>query len=493
MILKKYSIALLALFFFACSDFSSDANEYELSKKYYACDTSTKGDFINDTEIGEKKYCNGINWVDVVPFSSVSSSSSFTTEYSSAETIAYECEDGSIVNTLERCPPPSPDYLPLNDSEFPYAGIPRIVIETEHFRSVKDKDTEIPAKLQLWGDKNPLSDIMELTIKGRGNTSWSIMPQKSYKLEFLEKTELLGFPQNKDWALITSYADKSLMRNHLVYQIAATIGLSYTPKTQFVEVYLNREYMGVYLLAETIKIGKNRVNIPQNNSSFLVEIDDKYKQDEPVVISYIGHPQNIHYPKNPSESTKQTLKTFIDKYEHFLVAIDSSKKNDVENWISVSDYAKHFWIQEFSKNPDAAFLSSVYYTWEKDGVIKMGPVWDFDIAFGSYDNEKVSSPINWRTKNTYWNKYLFKDSVFAADVDNEWKKNEKLFKSVFDSIDVYQSILAKPARNHFKRWNILKSTDFAWHNKSFSSYEDAVNDLKSWIQQRIIWIESQTQ
>ena len=47
------------------------------------------------------------------------------------------------------------DYLPLNDTEYPYAGIPRIVIETENNREIKDCETEIPAKLQIWGEKAP--------------------------------------------------------------------------------------------------------------------------------------------------------------------------------------------------------------------------------------------------------------------------------------------------------------------------------------------------
>lgn len=66
----------------------------------------------------------------------------------------------------------------------PYAGIPRIVIETENRRAIKDRETEIPARLQIWGEMAPKSEIMELTIRGRGNSSWTGMPKKSYKIEF---------------------------------------------------------------------------------------------------------------------------------------------------------------------------------------------------------------------------------------------------------------------------------------------------------------------
>ena len=135
--------------------------------------------------------------------------------------------------------PPRIDYLPLDDSEYPYAGIPRIVIETENHREIKDRETEIPAKLQIWGEKAPESEVMDLTIRGRGNTSWTDMPKKSYKIEFTNKQEILGMPKDRDWALIANYADKTLMKNYLAYHLSAELGALFAPRCDFVELYLN--------------------------------------------------------------------------------------------------------------------------------------------------------------------------------------------------------------------------------------------------------------
>ena len=87
-------------------------------------------------------------------------------------------------------------YLPIDDTEYPYAGIPRIVIVTENYREIRDRETEIPAKLQVWGEHAPESEILDLTIRGRGNTSWTDMPKKSYKIEFIQKQSLLGMPKD---------------------------------------------------------------------------------------------------------------------------------------------------------------------------------------------------------------------------------------------------------------------------------------------------------
>ena len=124
------------------------------------------------------------------------------------------------------------EYLPIDDSEYPYAGLPRIVIETEGLREVRNRETEVPARLQIWGETEPESDVMELTIRGRGNTSWQMMPKKSYKIEFLQKQALLGMPEDKDWALVSNYADKTLMKNALAHRLASRLHVRYSPRNR---------------------------------------------------------------------------------------------------------------------------------------------------------------------------------------------------------------------------------------------------------------------
>jgi len=220
-----------------------------------------------------------------------------------------------------------PDSFKPQDKEYPYAGIPRIVIETEKRQAIKDRETEIPAKLQVWGEDNAESEILDLTIRGRGNSSWDVMPKKSYKIEFENKQSMLGMPKDKDWALIANYADKTLMRNYLAYRLSAALDVFYAPRCEFAELYVNGNYLGVYLVTETIKKDKDRVNIPKDDESFIVEFDQKYKADEQVVFSDIiskngkGKPFRIHDPKNASESVLDAVKTHIEDFETFLLSI----------------------------------------------------------------------------------------------------------------------------------------------------------------------------
>lgn len=158
----------------------------------------------------------------------------------------------SLVEFISSSTSSYPESFKPDDKEYPYAGIPRIVIETENRKAIVDRETEIPAKMQIWGDSTAESEIMDLTIRGRGNSSWE-MPKKSYKIEFDKKQSMLGMPKDKDWALIANYADKTLMRNYLAYRLSAALDVFYAPRCEFAELYVNGNYLGVYLVTETIK------------------------------------------------------------------------------------------------------------------------------------------------------------------------------------------------------------------------------------------------
>lgn len=385
-----------------------------------------------------------------------------------------------------------PKTFKPNDKEYPYANIPRIVIETEYRTKIKDRETEIPAKLQIWGKKEAETEVLDLTIRGRGNTSWAL-PKKSYKIEFAKKQKVLGMPKDKDWALIANYADKTLMKNYLMYRLSASLNSFYAPKCEFAELYLNGEYLGVYLIVESIKIAKNRVNIPNNSDSYIVEADAKYRSNEQVFISKIiyddslGKAFRVHTPKNASLESLATIENFVLNFERFIKKIEWQKNNNIEQWLDVDEYIKHYWIQEFSKNPDAVFYTSVYFVWVKDDVIKMGPVWDFDLSMGGHPTIYTSD--KWHIRRAYWNPYLFQDSVYFYQNRKFWIEQKESFLSVLNTADSVKSVLQKAAENNYKRWDILESTSCVYHNKAYQSYNEAVDDMKDWLQKRMLWID----
>lgn len=118
-------------------------------------------------------------------------------------------------------------------------------------------------------------------LKGRGNFTWNKkeMLKKPYQIKFQDKVDVLGMGSAKKWVLLANYADGTLIKNKLVFDIAKSLKMPYTPESYFVNLYVNDSFIGNYLLTEKIEIGKNRVNL-KDDYGILCEIDGNYGTNE---------------------------------------------------------------------------------------------------------------------------------------------------------------------------------------------------------------------
>lgn len=380
----------------------------------------------------------------------------------------------------------SPQDLPLDDSEFPYVGLHRLVIETDDFQTIRDTETQIPAKFQIYDSSSPASEILDLTIRGRGFSSFVGMPKYSIKLKFAEKQNLSSMPQDKEWALIANSADRTFLKNFITYKLAEWLKMDYAPQTQFVEVYLNRKYLGIYLLTETIKVSKNRVNICKESGCFLLEKSKSPKSTDVVVTTANGHVFFVKSENKNDPRALKVLKQHLDSLENIL----SYKKNDdIKKWIDIESFIKFYWIQELSKNLDGNFDKSIYLTWEPDKPIHFGPVWDFDLAYGGTEESDAHLVTDWYIRKSPWNREILSSKEIWQEATAFWKQNLVLFLSLPDSITKYSKEIENATKNEFKRWPVLENTENWTYREPYESYGEAVDSLNSWIQQRIQWID----
>lgn len=375
--------------------------------------------------------------------------------------------------------------------DYPDAGIPRLSIVTETQKDPEDEYTNIPAFAVIFEKGKVISDTMSLSIRGRGNTSFE-MPKRSFKIDFTDKVNLLGMPENRDWALLANYSDKTLLKNYVAFKLSEWLGASYTPRSQFVELFLNGSYRGVYQLTETVEVAKNRVNIPEQERSYLVEIDRKFRDDEEIVSNELEITFRIHSPKDPSEESKERLRLHLDSLERYLeyihqdytLALDSTP----DNWFDIQDFVRHYWIQEFAKNTDAIPYTSVFFTWVAGSVIRMGPIWDFDMAFGVPAAQE--SPTGWYIRNYSWYRRLSKTPNVGDSIATYWEENRKVFEALPDSIGVFAELISAAAENNYRCWkDILGNVNDDAHTKAYDSYAEAVEDLKQWTDERTRWID----
>ena len=382
----------------------------------------------------------------------------------------------------------NPDNLPMDDSVYPYAGLPRIVIETKDFAGIRDRETEIPSHLQIYGEKSPESEVYKLTVRGRGNSSFK-MPKYGMKLEFKDKVKLFGMPKSRDWALIANYGDKTHLRNFMMTRLSEWLGAKYTPRMQFVEVYLNRKYMGLYLLSETIKVAKNRVNIDENDTTFLVEKEDSKKFDPPYIQTDNDYYYHIKSPKNPSPETENLLLEHVNAFEQFVQQPYRHKSEEIKDWLDIDDYVLYYWVHEYSKNEDGNYARSVFFTWKKGEPIHFGPLWDFDLAFGNASREQNKSPEDWYIRRYRLNYYIMHNSLVDSVAIQFWKDHRETFASLIDSVPIYRSTIEQAIENEYRRWPVMQNTENWALKDPYDSYDEAVETMVKWMQKRFKWID----
>ena len=262
------------------------------------------------------------------------------------------------------------------------SNLPIVVINTNG-QDIPD-DPKISADMGIIyngeGQRNKLTDPFneyngKIAIEIRGQSS-QMFPMKSYSVDLKKASgssldqALLGMPAESDWVLYAPYTDKTLMRNVLAYTLAAKTG-HWAPRCRYVELVLNGDYRGVYVLLEKIKRGKNRVDIPKIAATDLSgdaltggyifsldkDPDGLYSTPSNRQFSYV-------YPKLADIKDEQAayLKSYVDAFEAALSASNyQDPENGVRKYADLASFIDYFIVNEVSRNVDGYRLSTFFH------------------------------------------------------------------------------------------------------------------------------------
>lgn len=224
------------------------------------------------------------------------------------------------------------------------------------------------------------------SLSGRGNTTWEKYDKKAYSLDFLTDVDLLGMGAAKRWVLFANAGDPSNLRNKIAYDFAKSIGLGYSPDSRWVDLYLNGEYAGVYLLSERNEVYENRVEISNVSGALLSwESEDRLNSSgHKYILTENGKPYRLHYPKTASAEVLNSIKNKVQSLENALFSEDGIDPVSKKSWLSMVDldsWVKKYLIDEAFGNLDG-YIFSQYCYYDDDGLLYCGPVWDYDHAFG---------------------------------------------------------------------------------------------------------------
>jgi spore coat protein CotH len=350
------------------------------------------------------------------------------------------------------------------------------------------------------GRFNQSTNAIPLQIKGRGNSTWT-MPKKPFRLKFDSKAEILDMPMAKNWVLLANYSDKTLLRNRVAMDLGSMIGSDFTPPSRFVEVVMNGQYLGNYLLTSQVEVDKNRIDIadlkggddrPANiTGGYVLELENR--DIEP--LSFMTDKNlsfNINTPDNISTAQLNYIHQYFQQAESALFASNYTDPHlGYEHYINTDSFINWFIVEELMKNNDSKDWTSMFYYKDRNGKIGMGPLWDFDLTAGNVDYSEAKATTGWWVKNSMWFSRLFEDPAFKAKLKARWTivKSENLPK-VMASIDVNATYLALSQKQNFITWPILDQ--YVWPNQFvLGTYEKEVVQLKSWLNERIAWMDGE--
>lgn len=380
--------------------------------------------------------------------------------------------------------------------------MPMIFIDTETGEDVTSKEEYIGGTISVANCANGyVLNELEMEIRGRGNYSWSL-DKKSYRIKLSEQQQLLGIGdgRNKNWVLLANHCDQSLLRNYIAHTFAGKMsGIDYAPECINVEVYVNGNYNGVYLLCEPITINKNRVNISEEvengtDIGYLVQLSE-YSESPKFRLE--GREYEIKNDLSSDPNTAKAQEQYIRSFmQHCWSAVASGDQAQIESCIDLDSVIDTYIVEEVVKNIDVGWDSFYFYK-DAGGKLFFGPIWDFDLAMGNANegtetySELLCAQNNMDQSNPWYAKLMQYD-WFRAKVAERWKSDE--VQGIVKTLPEMTIALAKEEYRSFCRnfetWDIFGQTinRESPYVTSLRSYKEHYEYLSYWLQARIDWL-----
>ena len=332
-----------------------------------------------------------------------------------------------------------------------FTGLPIVYITTDNFVPINSKEEYVTGSVRVEGGRNVpdmASEIIE--IRGRGNSTWGLHPKKPYQMKFSSKEEFLGMPKDKKWLFLAEYSDKTMLRNTTAFEMGYLSNLDWTPQSEFAEVYINNDYQGTYNITQKVEESNRRVAI--TNDGFLLEIDQIHRLDADDVyfstdefnVIAIKEPSIDRVDENDNAYLQDQRYIYINNYvNQFEDALFSSNFTSTVSgytaFIDVDSFVDWYLINEILKNQDARWFSSIFFHLIPGEKIKMGPLWDHDLAFGNVNYEVTEYTDGWWIQQNPWIARLIQDPAFVAKVKdrfNFFRNNEQFILDRIDFIPI---------------------------------------------------------
>jgi len=333
---------------------------------------------------------------------------------------------------------------------------------------------------------------------------------------------VLGMPAESDWALRAPFADKALIREPFLWDLGREMGMP-APRYAFCELYFNVErrplsaddYLGVYLLVETVKNAPNRLDLqqlgpadvalPDITGGYIVKFEWLIDDDD-FELTCTGAPPcwdflKVHDPDPIGAEQEDWIASHLSEFDDVLHSADfADPALGYGPWIDVGSFVDQLIVNELGREMDA-YIRSAYFYKDRDGVLFAGPLWDYNLTFGvgGYFENDQTAGWQWQQQRqpvaTDWFPTLLEDPAFEARVIARWQELREglLTDEAIDArIDALAAPLAAAAARNFARWpNLADAQIVMFTTPTAGTWEGQVEYMRDWIHDRVAWLDTQ--
>lgn len=381
-----------------------------------------------------------------------------------------------------------------------------------------------------------LSSLPSLATQGafhvRGQSS-SRYAKRPYRLELRQAgtadrdCPMFGMPSESDWVLHAPFPDKALIRNAFVYSLGKDLGLA-APRAVLVELYLNSDgasldsadYQGVYLLVETIKNHKSRLNLQQLEpaDTMLPAVAGGYIFKFEWAVMNLEQPLpcpsgqsncwdfiEVVDPKPWVPEQQQYLTQYLQRVVDALhSAAPADPTSGYPSVLDVGSFVDTVIINELTRNLDA-YTRSQFLHKDRDGKLVAGPLWDFDliagVGFGGTATNLATSGFQYESNQSRfgttadWFPLLLADASFRTQLVARYKELRQRVLSdaqIAQRISTLSAGLAGAATRNFEKWNNLTTARIGmFETPTADTWEAQVSIMGNWLTTRLAWLDTQ--
>lgn len=378
------------------------------------------------------------------------------------------------------------------------ANLPSLFIETDSGSMDylnADKENEEAGEINLIMASGSVEYQGRLKkVSGRGNSTFATA-KKPYTFTLEEAYPLCGLDMGKKWNLLALHYEENKMQSKLIYDMAAYLGMEYTPGSTWVDLYCNGNYQGLYLLTEAIAVGDGRVEIydlekenkrnanPSNISGGYLLERDVTESLEPTEVYFTTNICNYNFvintPKVPTEEEYSYIKDFVQNIENLLVSGDTGYKN----YMDLDSFAKQFLIDKLVLNPDAMRSSTFYYKDQDSDVLKVGPLWDYDRAMGVSMPDYETAIGDYPDTMNDWYMPLYAEEEFHRKLLSYYEQLLPYLQELIETgIDAYAESLEAAVAMDTTKWPL---------GSVYTEHESYVRYLKYFLTNRIRFLNEE--